>query len=46
MKVLQVALEAKKATMREVDRGFEQPIHEQLTDVVAGDFVSDLQKVG
>ncbi|MBF2056585.1 MAG: adenosylmethionine decarboxylase [Cyanobacterium sp. T60_A2020_053] len=31
MKVLQVALEAKKATMREIDRGFQQPVYEQLT---------------
>ncbi|AUC61568.1 S-adenosylmethionine decarboxylase SpeD [Cyanobacterium sp. HL-69] len=46
MKVLQVALEAKKATMREIDRGFEQPIHEQLTDVVSENFVYDLQAVG
>lgn len=45
MKVLQVALEAKKATMREIDRGFEQPVHEQLTDTLAQDFVSDLQAV-
>ncbi|WP_069791144.1 adenosylmethionine decarboxylase [Cyanobacterium sp. IPPAS B-1200] len=46
MKVLQVALEAKKATMREIDRGFEQPIHEQLTDAISESLVSDLQAVG
>ena len=32
--------------MREIDRGFEQPIHEQLTDVVSENFVYDLQAVG
>jgi len=46
MKVLQVALEAKKASMREIDRGFEQPVHEQLTDTTAEGFIPEFQVVG